>query len=352
MRRLAATLAATAALTLTVTCLGTVPTYPAVNKPSGWSDHRIAMQLVLAGIRMDHLSHAVTWAQHGVGGIVLFGTPPRNLASQLTRVRNAGRVTPFVSSDEEGGEVQRLASLIYALPSAEWMAAHRSVHEVHAMAADYGRRMKQLGVDMDLAPDADLYVPGHYIAEVHRAFASSPAVDADYANAWQRGMRSSHVVPVVKHWPGLGHSGNTDDSLQRTPPLTYMRHHDMRSFRAVFAAAVPAVMVGNMVVPGLCETSYTPASLSPAALRLLRKQGGSQLVIITDSLSAGAVRNGLGLTQTQAAVRSLAAGADMALVDGVTPGSVADAIVASIRSGAYPRSAALASVRRILAAKS
>jgi hypothetical protein len=125
----------------------------------------------------------------------------------------------------------------------------------------------------------------------------------------------------------------------------------MLSFKATFAAHAPAAMVGNMVVPGLTETSKTPASLSSAALSLLRQQGGAHLLIITDSLSAGAVRDGLGLTQPQAAVRALENGADMALVDGVTPGKIAAAIVAAMQSGRYPRSQALASVHRILAAK-
>jgi beta-N-acetylhexosaminidase len=309
------------------------------------------MQLVLAGVQMDHLDHARTWAGNGVGGVVLFGTPPSDLRAQLRTMRAAARVAPFVSSDEEGGEVQRLASLIYALPSAEWMAAHRTRHQVRALATDYGAHMAALGVDMDLAPVADLYVPGHYMASVHRAFASDPTVDGEYVNAWMRGMRDSHVVPVVKHWPGLGHSGNTDESLETDPPLRYLRHHDLLSFRAAFDAHVPAAMVGNMVVPGLSETDRTPASLSPAALALLRRQGGPDLLIITDSLSAGAVRDGLGLNQTNAAVRALEAGADMALVVGLTPGHVASAIVAAIKSGAYPRARAVASVRRILAIK-
>jgi beta-N-acetylhexosaminidase len=353
MRRLAASVATTIATTVAATLVAATPTFPAVTTHGSatWSDRRIAMQLVLAGIQMDHLSQALTWAKNGVGGIVLFGTPPKDLGAQLAQVRAANPVPPFVSSDEEGGEVQRLSSLIYRLRSAEWMGAHRSVQQVRARAADYAPRMKALGVDMDLAPDTDLLVPGHYISQVHRAFASAPTAVGDYANAWQRGMRSGHVVPVVKHWPGLGHSGNTDDSLQSTPPLRYMKAHDMRSFEATFAAHVPAAMVGNMVVPGLTETDKTPASLSPAALHLLRKQGGDHLLIITDSLSAGAVRDGLGLSQAQAAVRALESGADMALVDGVTPRSIADAIVAALQSGHYARPAAMASVRRIMAAK-
>src|SRR5207249_12129398 len=111
------------------------------------------------------------------------------------------------------------------------------------------------------------------------------------------------------------------------PRLHYLRRHDLRPFASTFAAGAPAAMVSNAVVPGLSETSRTPASLSPAALHLLRNQAGPDTLIVTDSLSAGAIRHGAGLDQRQAAVHALEAGADMALVDGIDPGPVADAIV-------------------------
>ena len=65
----------------------------------------------------------------------------------------------------------------------------------------------------------------------------------------------------------------------------------------------------------------------------------------------GAIRTSLGLTQPQAAVRALRAGADMALVQDVGLHQVVAAITAAIRDGRYERSHAVASVERILAVK-
>ena len=51
-------------------------------------------------------------------------------------------------------------------------------------------------------------------------------------------------------------------------------------------------------------------------------------------------------------MRALRAGADVVLVDpGDGPGPVVDAVAAALGSGRYPRSAAVASARRVLAAK-
>jgi beta-N-acetylhexosaminidase len=320
--------------------------------PANWSDRRLAAQLVLAGVDMRHLDVAQDWARRGVGGIVLFGDPPRHgLRAALRAVHAAGRVDPFVASDEEGGLVQRLTDVIYPLPSAESMGRNRTPAQVRALAADYGAHMLRLGVDVDLAPVADLLVPGFFIAEQHRAFAKRPDRVSRYVNAWQRGLRSAGVVATVKHWPGHGHAEDTHAGLATTPSWSVLRTTDLVPFDAAFAAGVPAVMVGHLVVPGLTETRHTPASLSRRALHRLRDRAGPDVLIVTDSLSMGAVTTGLGLSQPEAAVRALRRGADLALVQDIGMAAVVRHIVAALRDGSYPRARAERSVRRVLAVK-
>jgi beta-N-acetylhexosaminidase len=319
--------------------------------PAGWTNRRLAAQVVLAGIDMRRLDLAADWSRRGAGGIVLFGEPPQHLRAQLRVVRDAGRVTPFVASDEEGGLVQRLRDVIYPLPSAQWMGTHRSAAQVRDIAAAYGERMRHIGVDVDLAPVADLLVPGFFIAEQHRAFAARPERVARLANAWQRGLRAARVLATVKHWPGHGHAEDTHSGLAVTPRWSRLRATDLLPFDALLEARVPAVMVGHLVVPGLTETRHTPASLSRTALHRLRNRAGPDALIVTDSLSMGAIRTDLGLSQPAAAVRALRRGADLALVQDIGFGPVVRAVKAALDDGSYPRARAIRSVRRILAAK-
>jgi beta-N-acetylhexosaminidase len=270
----------------------------------------------------------------------------------LHDVRAAGAVTPFVASDEEGGLVQRLRDVIYPLPSAQWMGQHRTPAQVRALAADYGSRMRRLGVDVDLAPVADLLVPGYFIAEQHRAFASRPKRVARYVLAWLRGLRDAGVVDTAKHWPGHGHADDTHAGLARTPRWSELHAADLVPFDAALAAHVPAVMVGHLVVPGLTETRRTPASLSRRALHELRDRAGPDVLIVTDSLSMGAITAGVGISQPAAAVRALRHGADLALVQDIGLGPVVSRIVEALKDGSYPRARAERSVRRILAVKS
>jgi beta-N-acetylhexosaminidase len=318
------------------------------NDPNNWTSTQLAGQLVMAGVPMSSLSTARTWVANGIGGIVLLGTPPSNLGAQLASVRAAGPVVPFVASDEEGGQVQRLESVIYALPSAETMGATRTTSQVQAIAYDYGRRMRALGVDLDLAPVADLKIDGYYMERSDRAFATSPSTVGAFTTAWLRGMRSARVLTSAKHWPGHGQATDTHAGGATTPPLSTMQSRDMVPFDTVMANGVPSVMVGHLKVPGLTE-SGVPASLSPNAMRYLRRRLGGARLILTDSLSMAAITN-MGLSPADAAVRALRAGADMALVTS-DPLPVMSRIRAAIDAGTYPRASAIASVRRVLAAK-
>ena len=319
--------------------------------PSGWTNRQLAAQLVLAGYDMSRTDDAVPWVREGLGGVVLFGTPPSDLASRLKRLRAAGTVVPMVASDEEGGRVQRLRSVLGALPSAEAMGRTRTSAQVRSLAASYGGKMARLGVDVDLAPVTDLGISGYYIEQTDRAFSADPGRVGAYAGAWQAGMRSARVAPVAKHWPGHGQAANTHDRAATTPPLSTLERRDLLPFGDLLRAGVPAVMVGHLNVPGLTEQGV-PATLSPNAYRYLRQRAGAQRLLMTDSLSMGAISIGMRLTPAQAAVRALRAGADVVLVDpGPGPRAVIDAVQAALARGSYPRAAAIASARRMLAVK-
>lgn len=319
--------------------------------PSSWTNAQLASELVLAGVDMGYLKKARGWAREGIGGIVLFGKPPRSLGKQLAALRKAspmGRI--LVSSDEEGGLVQRLGGLLGRLPSARKIGATKSPAQAGAMAHRYGMAMKRLGVNVSLGPVADVGVPGSYIYADGRAFSTNPKTVGDYVRAWMGGLRSSGVMSVVKHWPGHGSAANTHVGSGRTPSWSAMLGQDEVPFQAAFAAKAPAVMVGHLDVPGLTESGI-PATMSAPALSYLRTAAGPDTLIMTDSLSMGAVTTAMHQTSAQAAVRSLIAGADLALVSTADPLAIARAIEAAINDGRLPREAAIARAGRVLSAQ-
>lgn len=328
---------------------------------ASWPARRLAAQTVVVPVAESDVSAATGEVRLGAGGIVLFGSAaPPDLAQSLRKLTAVapGGLAPLVMTDEEGGAVERLGNLVGHLPAARTLGATKTPAEIRAMATALGHRLRAVGVTMDLAPVADVdggLGPNARDPDGTRSFSADPTRAAADAVAFARGLLAAGVVPVLKHFPGLGGaSGNTD--LRAATTLAWPREQrvGLPPFRAGIAAGLPAVMVANAVVPGL---STLPASISPAVVRHeLRGVLGFRGLVLTDSLSAVAVR-AAGYSVPSAAVAALAAGVDLVLYN-PPAGSVArltdavlTAIVGALRTGTLTRSRLVAAASHVLAAK-
>jgi beta-N-acetylhexosaminidase len=319
--------------------------------PASWSSQQLAAVLVMTGAKMGDAAAIRHAAAGGIGGVVLFGPSAPNLAQTLTQARQAAPTgnLPLIASDEEGGQVQRLSSLIYPLPSAEVMGRWSPVR-LTATAREYGLRMRALGVSVALGPDTDVAVPGYFIASEHRSFSADPGQVGVDVNAWNDGLSAAGVLGVIKHWPGHGQASNTHVGSAIVPAWSMLQRRDLIPFKAAFAHNAGAVIVGHLRVPGLTEAAL-PASESPTALRTLRAQAGASVLILTDDLSMAAASKALGISPAQAAVNSLVAGADVAMVCWDPVDGVTSAVSQAINDGRLPRNQAVASARRVLRTK-
>ena len=319
---------------------------------AGWSNRRLAAQLVFCSVPATNPSAGRRFARLGVGGIVILGGGARSsIGSDLAAVLKAAPhgVKPFIASDEEGGQVQRLRDVVYPLPSARVQGGW-SASKTRATAKDYGARLRKLHVSVVFGPVADLDIPGRYMSSLDRCFSRELEVVGSHVVAWVTGLRASRVLSTVKHWPGHGWATDTHSGAARVPSLSVLRREDMVPFEQAFDVNVPLVMVGHLRAKGLTGDE-TPASLSRQALTYLRGRTGSATVIITDSLSMAATTKALGIKLPAAAVKALRAGADLALFATGDPVPVIDAVTAAIESGRIPRAEAEAKVLRILELK-
>jgi beta-N-acetylhexosaminidase len=270
----------------------------------------------------------------GVGGILLTS---RNVTSEqqvraLTTALHARSARPlFITTDEEGGEVSSFRAVLGSSPSPASVGDGSP-----AALGDRSRRLAQdlrgLGVNGDLAPVADVSTPGSGSAIGSRSYSGDPADAAEDVVTVARGLASGGVVPTVKHFPGLGRPN--DDTHREMAVVNAeasdLKSVDLRPFTTAIRAGVPVVMVGHAAYPSLGIRDL-PASLSPAAYRLLRALGFSG-VAMTDSLGMGAVN--LRHDYPDAAVRALVAGADALLVtDGNQAKRMRDAIVSAVQHG-------------------
>jgi len=326
-----------------------------------WSIPRVARQTVVVPVDENHVGRVSRQVAAGVGGVILFGSSaPADLGADLARLvgKAPDGIVPLVMTDEEGGTVQRMANLVGSMPSARRMAATMTTRQVRRLAHRVGVRMHAAHVTMNLAPVLDLDGrpgPSDTNPDGTRSFSIHLTVARSYGLAFARGMRAANVVPVVKHFPGLGHATrNPDFGPAWTVPWSRLRNAGLRPFKAAVQAGLPAVMVTTARVPGLTRL---PATLSRAAVqRVLRHRLGFDGLVITDSLSSGAI-GGAGYIVRGAAVRALEVGADMVLfnaapdrVAGLTS-RIVHTIVRAVRTGDLTHTRLRAAAVHVLEAK-
>jgi len=326
---------------------------------ASWSLTRRAEQLVVVPVEETEVPSIAPAVQDGVGGIILFGSDaPSNLGPQLAAVESdgPGGLKPLVMTDEEGGEVQRMANLVGNLPWPRTMASTMTAAQVEALAESTAKSMAENRVTMDLGPVLDVADgpgPDAEHTDGPRSFSDNPSVASEYGIAFAHGLQAGGVIPVVKHFPGEGGaSANTDEGPAATPPLAELQRVDLLPFEAAIKAGLPAVMVGNATVPGLTSM---PASLSSSVIQgLLESQLGFNGLILTDSLSAGAI-SALGMGIEQASVDAIGAGADMVLFNSTNPvgdsQSIVNQIVTAVEAGTISSARLDDAVDHVVAAK-
>jgi hypothetical protein len=175
-----------------------------------------------------------------------------------------------------------------------------------------------------------------------------------YARAFATGLQDAGVAPVFKHFPGHGRSsGDSHHQSVTVPPLDQLVPHDLHPFAELAGTPGAGMMLGHQQVPGLTGVDR-PASLSPAAYRLLREghgYGAQQFdgPIFTDDLSGmRAVTDAFPLPR--AVAESLIAGADSPLwITTAGIGEALDAVEQALANGALSRQALDRSLMRMAA---
>jgi beta-N-acetylhexosaminidase len=282
-------------------------------------------------------------------GVILFARNVGGVAAvrrQVARLqaipRPQGLDAPLlVMVDQEGGDVRRLPG-----PPATSAAATRTTTQAHANGHAAGRLLRSAGVNVDLAPVADVGRPGSALEAEGRTYARTPAKVAALAGAFAQGLQQAGVRPVFKHFPGFGAATiNTDDGIARVDlPLATLRAVDIKPYNTL---KPDAVMLSTAVYP---RVDPRPAAFAKRwATTELRDRLGFKGVALTDDLQAPAVaRYG---NPAQLAYFALRAGVDLPLfAKSYNAGArAAQGLQDAVTSGALPRHQLEAGAFRVLA---
>lgn len=312
-------------------------------------------ELNLAG--RDLLS---TWQP---GAIVLL---PSNLENpqQITRLTNdiqrtlldSGSIPAFIAVDQEGGIIAHLEEGFtrWAVPSL--LTATQSPELAYQFGEALAQELLAVGVNMNLAPVADLQTNPDNPIIGRRSFGNDPELVASMIAPVIEGMQFGGVMATVKHFPG--HGETSVDSHLELPVLNFSQDElfarELIPFQSAIDADTGAVMVAHIHFSDIDVNSEIPASLSENIITdLLRNQMAYDGIVITDALDMDAIDTVY--SPSEAAINAIQAGNDLILIGAhISPENQAEAmqaVVDAVRAGEIPETRIDESLRRILRAK-
>ena len=310
---------------------------------SGADVDRLALAVQLPAFPGTTLPPAWTGLlEEGLGGLCLFGSNTAEGPDRVTALTTAVRAaapSAVVATDEEGGDVTRLH---YATGSPVLGALALGVVDdldlTRATGAAVGAELAACGIDLDLAPVADVNSNPDNPVIGTRSFGADTDHVARHLVAWVEGVQSQGVAACVKHFPG--HGDTATDSHLALPvldaDLDVLAKRELVPFAAAVDAGAAAVMTSHIVVTSM--DNRLPATLSPVVLAHLRSELGFEGVLVSDALDMAGASAERGIPE--AAVLSLAAGADLLCIgpdkDVDLVRAVQAAVVDAVRSGRLP----------------
>ena len=275
---------------------------------------------------LDRLAHQVLWPgfagtsapdwlrrviDAGTPGAVLFAHNVTDDPEQLRGLTTDLHAGPgLIGIDEEGGLVTRLhAEDGSPAPGHAVLGRADDIEATERVAGRIGRELSAAGIDLNLAPDADVNNnPANPVIGT-RSFGADPALVARHTAAYVRGLQAAGVAACAKHFPGHGdtdtdsHVGETRAEISREE----LEEIHLMPFRAAVDAGVRAVLTAHIIVPPL---GPEPATVNPRSIRLLREELGFDGLIVSDALDMEAISATWGIGP--GTVAALSAGIDLA----------------------------------------
>ncbi len=253
-----------------------------------------------------------------------------------------------------GGWVSRLPSNdsmgAIPIPSARRVGATGDEDLAYELARVVARELRSLGINMNMAPVADVMTNPDNPVIGSRAFGTTPELVATMVQATVRGYADEGIISVLKHFPG--HGDTFEDTHYSSAVVLHDRERleqiELVPFTAGISAGADAVLSGHMSVPAL-QGDNLPATFSSVILTdLLRGELGFEGVIITDALIMGALVHYY--PESQVCRRAFMAGADL-LLRSPAPLRDADDLLQALMSGEISEERINESVMRIIRLK-
>ena len=236
----------------------------------------------------------------------------------LNDINATSDIPMFISVDQEGGRVQRLKNLtdreVTIVPAMSELGATNDEALSYEVCRVMGEELGVFGINMDFAPVLDIYSNPNNTVIGNRSFGTNAQTVSKMALSFAKGLKSTGVIPVYKHFPG--HGDTATDSHYALPVITKTKEELMRLELKPFIDAIndkaEVIMIGHLAIPNITGDD-TPASLSKVLITdFLKEELGYDGLVITDALNMGALTNNY--SQKEIYTMAINAGVDILLM--------------------------------------
>ncbi len=253
--------------------------------------------------------------QYPVGGFIYFKDnlkDPEQVTQLLQKTKDIyqhmGAPVPFLSVDEEGGTVSRIAS-----QPAFGLEQSKAISTMEE-AKTTGTVLVVLGFNMNFAPVVDVVRNPENTVIGSRSYGDNPEIVTKISQEVSKGFKEAGIIPVFKHFPG--HGSTSEDSHKEIAvhqgDQDSLYEFDLPPFVEAIKQECQVIMVGHIAVPSLTESLESACFSEKIVTDLLREELKFENLIITDALNMKAVTNSY--ESKDAAVMAIQAGVDLLLM--------------------------------------
>jgi beta-N-acetylhexosaminidase len=317
-------------------------------------EERIAQLIWIDAYSNREIGHEVYLAnvigKFGVGGVIFFeGYTPKQ-TEMLNYFQKISRVPLIFAEDGEWGLGMRLEGVV-KFPYQMTLGAIGNDSLIYRMGKAVAGQFKRAGVQINLAPVADVNINPHNPVINYRSFGEDPENVSKKTLMYMNGLQDNGIIAAAKHFPG--HGDTETDSHLSLPVIRQTRARidtvELVPFRSLIDAGVTCIMPGHLNIPSLDSTPGLPSTLSyPMLTQLLRNELSFKGLIISDAMNMAGITNYP--AREGAGVVSLKAGMDV-LEYVEDPERTLKEITEAIKKGLISQDLINEKCRKVIAAK-
>lgn len=316
-------------------------------------EEKIGQMMLIAVIGKNYDDNANYMLNaYKIGGFIFFDDnmdSVEQVKNFTAAIQKNSALPAFLAIDEEGGRVARMKHALPPPPSQEIVGASGDYNLAKVHAIETAKKIRELGFNVNFAPVADVG------SNDTRSFSKDAKTVAEFVSNAAQGYEAENFFYTLKHFPGIGRAKvdpHKDVSVVDVSK-SVLEQEDLLPFKKIISERDNSkfmIMIGHLKYAAI--DPQNPATLSKKIITdILRNELNFQGVIVTDSLSMGAITNHY--SYENVGVEAVKSGADILLVCSAYENSkkVCDGVLNAVKRGEISEDRINESVRRILKMK-